>query len=499
MDEYLNLILNWFEELGIKDKFDLTKLKRQLSIITFFFKAGGVGILEAITGFGKSLVAIILIYRFNLKYSKEKIIVVVPSTKLYMDWCDHVINFGLKNVEIYVINSYVNGYIKCGTKYKCVLFIIDEIHNVLSKEALLFNQTITCTDYQMLFGMTATLSDKEKDILEEMNIPIIDTVSMSEGRRFNYISDYIIYNFGIKLNQEQREFYDRVNDIHNNNYAKFLYFVDSNKNWELIRACTCANLTKAKVGDDWKTGIKWREWYAETMGWDGTEDHKWHPKAIGKYAQQHNWAMVERKNFLYKHESKAYYAKEIINLLNVPTITFSETIDFTDILTNLIGSKAKSYHTKIETKVVDKIVEERRKNFKSAKLLKQRVAGELTVDQETKEYIVTYKKQTKISGKSLKAITLREFEDGTISVLNTAKSLDEGFNVEGIELAIICSSSSQRRQTIQRNGRALRFKEGKRAIIVNLYLMDTQDEAWLKKRQKGETHIRWITTLEEII
>lgn len=498
MTEQLKYILFWFNSLGISD-INENKLKRQLSIITNFFKVNCIGVIECVTGFGKTLVAIILIHRFNIKYVNQKIIVVVPLVNLYKDWISHIEKFQLKNVEVYVINTYVQLFLDSKIKHDCAFLIIDEVHHVLSKEALIFNQVIKCTNYSMFLGMSATLNDKEKDILSELNIPIFDKVDMNEARIFDYVSDYVIYNYGIKLNKEQRELYDKLNDTHNSNYAKFLYFVENDKNWELIRACSVGKDVKVKVGDSFKTGSQWRDWYSRTMEWDGTDEHPWHPKAISKYAQLWNWAMVERKNFLYKNELKLLVAKQIIDTLNLQTITFSEITEFADKLTSILGGKAKSFHSNIKTTLLDKEVEIRRTNFKSAKLLRQRTSGVLTVDQETKEYIIKYTKQVKISGKTLNNITLKEFEKGIFTVLNTSKALDEGLNIENIELALICSSSSQRRQNVQRSGRALRFKEGKKAIIINLYFIDTQDEAWLKKRQKGETKVRWITKLEEII
>ena len=48
-------------------------------------------------------------------------------------------------------------------------------------------------------------------------------------------------------------------------------------------------------------------------------------------------------------------------------------------------------------------------------------------------------------------------------------------------------------------GRGLRFIEGKVAKIVNLYIKNTQDEAWLKKRQKGDINVRWIENLTDIL
>ena len=41
------------------------------------------------------------------------------------------------------------------------------------------------------------LYEKEKDTLLKLGIPIIDSVSMSEAKRFNYISNYTVYNYGI--------------------------------------------------------------------------------------------------------------------------------------------------------------------------------------------------------------------------------------------------------------------------------------------------------------
>ena len=66
MDEQYSLITQWFESLGIV--VNLEKLKRQLSIIDRWFKSSCVGAVEAVTGFGKTYIAVIGIHRLNLKY-----------------------------------------------------------------------------------------------------------------------------------------------------------------------------------------------------------------------------------------------------------------------------------------------------------------------------------------------------------------------------------------------------------------------------------------------
>ncbi len=496
MDKYLDLTLDLFKKIGITPNLD--KLKRQLSIIEAWFKHSGVGCLEAITGFGKTYVAIIAIYRLNLKYPDEKVYVIVPSIKLWNDWQEHIDNFELKNVTVYVVNTYTSLFINNKVKHKCFLLICDEIHNYLSEDGIQFNQTITGTDYTMFLGLSATLDDKEKAVLDKLKIPIVDKVTMSEGLRFGYVSKFKVYNYGIDLDGESFEKYNHLNDVHNSNFSKFNYFVEGEQNWELIRACTIANESKARVGQDWRTGKQWRDWYANTMGWNGDKEHPWSPANISKYAQQWNWAMTQRKNFIHNHESKVLAARNIVNFLDTQTITFAENTSFADNLTNLLGSKAMAYHTNLQTGYEYIPKEERRKQLVSAKRIKLEHNGKIEFDHETKEYIISYQVEKKVSAVRLKKLAITKFESGEIKVLNTAKALDEGFNVEGINCAIICGGSSKKRQYIQRIGRSLRFIEGKTAKIINIYIKNTQDEKWLKARQKGDSGIIWIDKIEDL-
>lgn len=349
----------------------------------------------------------------------------------------------------------------------------------------------------MFLGLSATLEEKEKNELERLGIPCIDVVSMSEGRRFNYISDYIVYNLGINMDAEQQEHYNNINNIHNSNFGKFLHFQHSELNWELIRACSAGNDTVCKVGRDYKTAREWRSWYAEVMEWDGSNEHDYHPSKITKYANQWAWAMRTRKEYLYNFEKKIDITKAIIEKLNVPTITFAQTISFTDKLVEALGNRARAYHSDMgsETISIEKV--ENRKTLVAAKKLRLKTGGELKPNLQDGGYDVHYTIEkkvgiTKVKEKILKSFT-KEFD-----TLCTAKALDEGFNVEGIQCAITCSATSKRRQTVQRNGRALRFIPGKKAILINLYVVGTQEEMWLKQRQKGEFNVRWINSIDEI-
>jgi superfamily II DNA or RNA helicase len=186
---------------------------------------------------------------------------------------------------------------------------------------------------------------------------------------------------------------------------------------------------------------KTRERYAKQTGFQ--------EKQIAFHAVRFNHFMQKRKNFLYNVDAKREITEEIISRhWKRKVITFSENTDFADALPGL------SYHSKIS------------------------------------------KKDRKL--------TLERFKDNNFSsnpndyILNTSKALDEGFDVGDIELAIITSSRAVKRVDIQRTGRAIRFKPGKLAVVVNVYIKDSKDEDWLRQRQEKSNNIYWIDNVNDI-
>jgi superfamily II DNA or RNA helicase len=100
--------------------------------------------------------------------------------------------------------------------------------------------------------------------------------------------------------------------------------------------------------------------------------------------------------------------------------------------------------------------------------------------------------------KELKAI-LEEFSnpEGNVRVLSSAKALNEGTDVPDCSLGIIAAGNSVKGVGDQRRGRMLRAQPGKVALLFNLYIPDTQDEVWLKRRTLGED-VQWVSTIKEI-
>jgi hypothetical protein len=46
--------------------------------------------------------------------------------------------------------------------------------------------------------------------------------------------------------------------------------------------------------------------------------------------------------------------------------------------------------------------------------------------------------------------------------------------------------------------RTVRFKEGKKAVILNLFMVDTQEEKWLRIKQVGQTGIVKVTNIKDV-
>jgi superfamily II DNA or RNA helicase len=95
------------------------------------------------------------------------------------------------------------------------------------------------------------------------------------------------------------------------------------------------------------------------------------------------------------------------------------------------------------------------------------------------------------SGKTKKKnrITMDDFSKLENGVINTAKSLDEGADIKGLNLAIVLSNSSSSTQKTQRVGRVIRYEEGKEAEIFTLVIRGTMEENWFQNSSAGKSYI----------
>ncbi|MEZ5397950.1 MAG: DEAD/DEAH box helicase family protein [Bryobacterales bacterium] len=83
---------------------------------------------------------------------------------------------------------------------------------------------------------------------------------------------------------------------------------------------------------------------------------------------------------------------------------------------------------------------------------------------------------------------LDAFADGTLPVLATSRVLNEGVDLPEAEVAIVLSGTSTVREHVQRLGRILRPKDGKQAVMYELVVMGTHEEAASARRRAHDAY-----------
>ncbi|OGQ26570.1 MAG: helicase [Deltaproteobacteria bacterium RBG_16_71_12] len=94
--------------------------------------------------------------------------------------------------------------------------------------------------------------------------------------------------------------------------------------------------------------------------------------------------------------------------------------------------------------------------------------------------------QTKVRERSA---LLKAFSDGALPVLATSRVLNEGIDVPEAQVAVIVSGTGSVREHVQRLGRVLRRREGKRAVLYELVTADT-GEAFTSERRRDHVAYR---------
>ena len=78
---------------------------------------------------------------------------------------------------------------------------------------------------------------------------------------------------------------------------------------------------------------------------------------------------------------------------------------------------------------------------------------------------------------------LKAFSDGSLPVLATSRVLNEGVDVPDAQVAVILSGTGSTREHVQRLGRILRPRPGKRAVLYELVSADTGETYTSEKRR----------------
>jgi len=482
---------------------DIYRKKDELQSSAFktWVEAGARGVFVWATGVGKTRLAThYAIPRMNEKAPGLTTNVVIPKTFLKEAWegtgrqKGYIQQEGLKDVEAWVVNSYVKQ------RHANSLLVLDEIHRYSNEETAQFRRVLDVTKAPYVLGLTATLTKEQEKFLAARGIPVLGTITTRDAEAMGLISPYKVYNIPVQLSDTDRQLEREIHD-------QFVHFASKfNRDRDLAFECASSiNPRWNPLTEQWYDPPAAK--YARDMGWNGIpleeavqnyrhrkaaprgargaisiwedehDDFEFTPSKINYYAQRYIKFMNARQDFLHTAVNKLEMVQKIVNQFpDKKIIVFSQRTIFADRITNMLGNRARSYHSNLESSIM----------------------------YDDKGAVITYKSgakkgQPKMFGvKSLKDQILSDFRAGKFNVLSTALALDEGFDVEGIDMAIIASATSKDRQNTQRIGRAIRAQEGKVAVIVNLFVPDSQDVTWLESRQKYDKPARLIKDVTEI-
>jgi superfamily II DNA or RNA helicase len=88
-------------------------------------------------------------------------------------------------------------------------------------------------------------------------------------------------------------------------------------------------------------------------------------------------------------------------------------------------------------------------------------------------------------GRAERQEALARFRDGALRALVSARVLNEGIDVPDADVAIVVGGTLGEREHVQRVGRLLRPREGKRALVYELVLRRTMEAGVARRRRSG--------------
>lgn len=446
----------------------------------------GSGTFQAVTGFGKTYLAIEEVIKPFLTVRKTQDCIILVAREQHQSHWNAELDKRIKDIEmrkrvkVYTVQFLIKNRLKLFTN----LFIVDELHKFYSEE---FGKYIDTTYIQFDFnlGLTATFKDVRgnyKKYLEWWRP--FDVISQKEALEKGWISQFIEYNLGIDLTKEEIKEHNFYQDELNKYLIKF-------GDHGLKGASLCY---RGGIGSDKRTKRTSKQWcarYAESMGWnpalpsENEINQMWNPGAIFGYAKKVVTNHDKLNNLLHTCDSKFRVAMEVLETFKQKRVmVFGQSTAFADALTEAYNTKqygtAVCFHTQLESKTLYDLFGEPIK-YQSGKR-----AGQVKVFG-----ITTLKKQA-----------LSKFAKGTANALITVSALDENFDCPDLELGLIVARTRNPNQQIQRGGRIKRLQPKDPdaiALIINLYCKSTKDYDWLRHAQGESDHyIKYINSVEDI-
>ncbi len=425
------------------------------------------GCLNYMTGVGKTFTAIIILKEYFNKYPNSVVTILCPSN-LIKQWENNLkSNFNYetrKFINIYSPDYLLTNEIILNPR----LLIVDELDAFYSEQRVkLIDKTYI--RYVDILGLTATYEDlNDRHLYVRDFCPIVDKIAEKEALNEGYISEYIEYNLGIEFSPEEQEEHKKLSELIRKGLSKF------DNQLDLCYKCIQGGKHKGQS----YTSTQFCTGWAQHKGWTANAPQEvqdlWHPRTVFSYAVHLSKTIRKRKELIYNNGSKLSTTVQIMNkFVNTKSVIFSQSTEFANTLYGIVNQmhpdNSVIFHSKVETQYFPS--PKTGKNIKHGKVrLKKRA-----IDRITK---------------------------GLSNHLITGSSLDKGLDIPELKLGVTTSGTQNPTQYKQRKGRTARVDkkdEQSVSIVVNIYMKNSKELDWLKKRQdKGSNIIYWIDSVDDI-
>ena len=287
----------------------MTRTERQQEAVKKWIRNKGKGSIVAMTGFGKSRMALMAINAIKKKYPYIRILIVVPTEPLKKQWQEHIDNNDLQfNAEVQIINTVIKH------NYNCDFLILDEEHRC---PADTFQKVFECVRYKLILGLTATFERLDgKHVIMNKYCPIIDEISTLECLANGWISEFKEYV--VLLEVDDIDYYKQLNKEWTQHFEFFQFSFD--------------NAMKMCGPEGWKAKLAYRD---ELYKGSDESKRKEILQTINYHSAGFMRTMTKRKSFVNNHIKKIEVAKKIMEARpNSKIITFSNNVKMAEALEN---------------------------------------------------------------------------------------------------------------------------------------------------------------------
>lgn len=165
------------------------------------------GILNWVTGMGKTYAAILAVEKFIALHPDQPVLIVCPTTAIVDNFQQEFVKFKKGNLlKQCKFICYASIGKEDGNSYSLV--VLDEIHNICTDNKMPF---FTKVNAKGILGLSASLTDEQIRMLNYYT-PIVDKLTMDDVGEEGFIADFTIINYPVYFTPAEQRQYKELTD-----------------------------------------------------------------------------------------------------------------------------------------------------------------------------------------------------------------------------------------------------------------------------------------------